>query len=159
MGSVLSVSFSVDGSSIISSSFDKTIRMWDAVTGDALGYPLRGHGDAVRIVVSPGGTRIVSGSFDRTIRVWDTQAFWNVPQRQHLQGPDDKMVEIDDDGWVRNEEGKPLLWIPNDVRGDAFSTSLVRIPRIEGGTQIEIDWDRLCVGDRWASILDPGTDS
>ena len=69
---VQSVAFSPDGSRIVSGSYDKTIRVWDASTGIEMLPPLRGHDDYVRSVAfSPDGSKIVSGSFDKTIRVWD----------------------------------------------------------------------------------------
>ncbi|CCA76678.1 hypothetical protein PIIN_10667, partial [Serendipita indica DSM 11827] len=40
---VNAVGFSPDGSQIVSGSHDNTIRLWDAVTGQAVGEPLRGH--------------------------------------------------------------------------------------------------------------------
>jgi WD40 repeat protein len=43
IGSVNSVAYSPDGQYIISGSFDRTIRIWDAETGAAVGEPLKGH--------------------------------------------------------------------------------------------------------------------
>ena len=43
-GWVLSVCFSPDGKKIASSGQDKTVRIWDAATGAAVGSPLTGHG-------------------------------------------------------------------------------------------------------------------
>jgi len=58
----------------VSGSDDRTIRVWDAETGNALGAPLLGHTDCVQsVAISPDGSRIVSGSHDKTIRVWDAE--------------------------------------------------------------------------------------
>ncbi|KAG2106974.1 WD40-repeat-containing domain protein [Suillus discolor] len=69
---VFSVSFSSDGTRIMSGSQDTTVRLWDATTGQPLGEPLQGHTGAILSVsFSPDGTRIASGSADNTIRLWD----------------------------------------------------------------------------------------
>tara|TARA_B110000858_G_scaffold77533_2_gene89892 strand:- start:163 stop:894 length:732 start_codon:yes stop_codon:yes gene_type:complete len=71
-GWVHSVSFSPDGSRIVSGSVDKTVRVWDSNTG-ALIRTLTGHTRPVMSVsFSPDGSRIVSGSSDDTVRVWDS---------------------------------------------------------------------------------------
>ena len=56
------------------SSGDKTIRIWDAETGAAVGKPLEGHSLYVSSVAySPDGWFIISGSHDRTIRIWNAE--------------------------------------------------------------------------------------
>jgi len=69
---VSSVAYSPDGQHIISGSFDKTIRIWNAETGSAVGKPLEGHtGWVSSVAYSPDGQHIVSGSGDETIRIWN----------------------------------------------------------------------------------------
>ena len=56
---------------IVSGSWDNTLRVWDATSGEVL-LTLEGHGGAVSAcAMSPNGMRIVSGSWDNTVRVWD----------------------------------------------------------------------------------------
>jgi WD40 repeat protein len=71
---VVSLSYSPDGQHVISSSFDKTIRIWDVETGTAVGKPLEGHTEGVTTVAySPDGQYIASGSDDKSIRIWDAE--------------------------------------------------------------------------------------
>ena len=68
---VVSVAFSVDGLRVVSGSDDKTVRIWDAATGNCTAI-LKGHTDNVTSVAfSVDGLQVVSGSDDNTIRIWD----------------------------------------------------------------------------------------
>jgi WD40 repeat protein len=52
---------------------DKTLRVWDAQTGQ-LSKILRGHNKVVSSATySPNGAWIISSSHDGTIKLWDTQ--------------------------------------------------------------------------------------
>jgi WD40 repeat protein len=76
ISAVGSMALSPDGRTIASGSFDCTIRLWDAETGEAKlgGRPLEGHAKAVKSVAfSPDGSTIASGTDDNNIRLWDAQ--------------------------------------------------------------------------------------
>ena len=71
-GWVFSVSFSPDGRTLASGSYDNTIRLWDGVTGEHQ-QTLTGHTDYVTSVsFSPDGGTLASGggNQDHTIRLW-----------------------------------------------------------------------------------------
>ncbi|KAF7333332.1 WD40 repeat-like protein [Mycena venus] len=71
---VPAVAFSPDGTHIVSGSEDKTVRIWDVITGTEL-QRLQGHSDCVGSVeFSPDGTHIVSGSDDKRVHIWDVIA-------------------------------------------------------------------------------------
>ena len=74
-GRVGSVAFYPDGRHIVSGSYDKPVRVWDAQAGQSVMDPLKGHDCYVTSVTfSPDGWHIASGSSDKTVRVWDAQA-------------------------------------------------------------------------------------
>jgi WD40 repeat protein len=70
-GWVKAVAFSPDSKTLASTSYDRTIRLWDAATG-AHQQTLEGHSSSVNAVAfSPDGKTLASASDDRTIRLWD----------------------------------------------------------------------------------------
>ncbi|KAF5332389.1 hypothetical protein D9758_017365 [Tetrapyrgos nigripes] len=90
---VWDISISSDGGRIVSGSDDRTVRIWDAQTGTAIGEPLQGHEDEVlSVAFSPDGARIVSGSYDRTVRIWDAQTGTAIGEP--LQGHEDWVQSV-----------------------------------------------------------------
>ncbi|GAB4119266.1 MAG: hypothetical protein OHK0050_26970 [Roseiflexaceae bacterium] len=62
---------SADGQVVVTSSRDRTIRIWDLAARREI-RALRGHTDRVTTVaLSPNRWMVASGSFDRSIRIWD----------------------------------------------------------------------------------------
>src|SRR5579872_2076182 len=71
---VYSVDFTPDGTQIVTGSFDKTLKLWDAVTKKPL-RTFTGHANLVlTVAVSKDGTHIASGSLDNTVKLWDLPA-------------------------------------------------------------------------------------
>ncbi|MGH8908222.1 MAG: trypsin-like peptidase domain-containing protein [Egibacteraceae bacterium] len=57
-GGVYGVAFSPDSAMVAAGSADRTVRLWDARTGEPIGRPLTGHDNTVRgVAFSPDGTR------------------------------------------------------------------------------------------------------
>ena len=72
-GWVTSVVFSPDGTSLVSGSNDKTIKLWDIQTGGIV-RTFYGHTNQIwSVSISSDCTRIASGSLDKRICLWDTQ--------------------------------------------------------------------------------------
>jgi F-box/WD-40 domain protein 7 len=61
----------MSGGTIISGSTDRTLKVWDAETGNCI-HTLNGHTSTVRCMHLH-GNKVVSGSRDATLRVWDIE--------------------------------------------------------------------------------------
>ena len=68
---VYDAKFLPNGKSLVTASFDQTLKLWDVVTQSTL-RTMEGHtGIVLTVDVSPNGKLIASGSSDRTVRLWD----------------------------------------------------------------------------------------
>ncbi|MGB6355718.1 MAG: AAA family ATPase, partial [Steroidobacteraceae bacterium] len=70
---VRSAVYSPDGTHILTASYDKTARIWDARTGAQLAVLFGHDGEVASAAYSPGGARIVTSSLDKTARIWDAR--------------------------------------------------------------------------------------
>ena len=69
---VRALTFSSDGTFLISGSYDKTVNLWDIQTGGVI-RTFYGHtGYVISVSISPDNAIIASGSDDLTIHLWDT---------------------------------------------------------------------------------------
>ena len=92
---VTSVSFSPDGLTLVSGSWDHTIRLWNMASQQEIAT-LQGHSGTVSSVsFSPDGLTLVSGSWDHTIRLWNMASQQEIAT---LQGHSD---------WVRSVSFSP----------------------------------------------------
>ncbi|PJF16585.1 Rsa4p [Paramicrosporidium saccamoebae] len=86
------VSFSPDGRYLASASFDKSVKLWNGVTGQFLSS-LRGHvGRAYQVAWSADSRLLMSSSQDSTLKVWDVRTR---TLKQDLPGHADEVYAVD----------------------------------------------------------------
>ena len=72
---VTSVNLSQDGSTVVSGSWDNTVKVWDVRTGTCRAT-LQGHTDWLeRVSFSANASRVVSESKDDLVKVWEVEKF------------------------------------------------------------------------------------
>ena len=69
---VTDLAISSDGQFALSSSWDKTLRLWDLNTGNTTRRFVGHTSDVLSVSFSADNRQIVSGSRDRTIKLWNT---------------------------------------------------------------------------------------
>lgn len=86
------VYFSPDGRWIASASFDKSVKLWNGVTGTFVAA-FRGHvGPVYQISWSADSRLILSGSKDSTLKIWDIRT---LKLKQDLPGHADEVFAVD----------------------------------------------------------------
>ena len=131
---VLVLDWSPDGARIASGSQDKTVRIWDALTGSHP-FTYRGHTDTVTAVSwSPDGVHIASGGDDQTVQIWNAStggdAFtYTVHYIAYIRAlalawaPDSKRIASSNAGEVqaRDAATHTVIWTTSDHAIDRWS--------------------------------------
>ncbi len=71
---VYGIAFTPDGKQLVTASFDKTLKVWDAATGKELKSfdgPQGHQGLVLSVAISPDGRSFASGGADNSARLWD----------------------------------------------------------------------------------------
>lgn len=95
---VTSLALTADGKRLVSGSYDKTIRLWDILTGKCLAI-LSDHARINIVRFAPGDSCIISGSNDGNVKIWDIASktcikTLSYPERATVQMPGAAAVRI-----------------------------------------------------------------
>ena len=117
-GCVNTVAYSPDGQIIASGALDRTVRLWDAKTAEAVEPVLHGHSGAViSVVFSPDGRTLVTSGSDMTIRLWDMEKAKSLAAQRKQNALALLAFAQYRDGWLVSQTGELLLWVPPEYRG------------------------------------------
>jgi eukaryotic-like serine/threonine-protein kinase len=133
--------FSPDGKQIVTVS-SRTVRIWDAQTGQSLTEPMKHDGADIHADFSPNGEQVVTFSGDFTARVWDART------GQPVTGPlkHDKAIlsaEFSLDGKrivTASEDNRARVW---DAQTGQVLDEPIRLSRHVSSTQFSPDGKRI----------------
>ncbi|CAE7231010.1 unnamed protein product [Rhizoctonia solani] len=163
---IRSVVFSPSGNQLASGSEDMSVRVWDVAGGHSIAV-FQGHTDMVlSVAFSPDGAQVASGSADMAIRFWDIPSpTGTLPQnyvgyehsgREATDDTEDNAAfhtEMGTDGWVRDAQGRLLLWVPPDIRSVLLQRQNPALISRQG--RIELDFFGAKIGDGWETCYEP----
>jgi len=136
---VTAVAFSPDGKTVASGSWDNTVRLWDAATGEER-QKLEGHDREVSAVAfSPDGKTVASGSYDKTVRLWD--AATGEERQKHLISRSVSRIAFSQDGSsLETDVGQLDL-------GTTPNTCPPPVTEPQSTLSLESTWIKYCGGD------------
>ncbi|MEH1830352.1 MAG: serine/threonine-protein kinase [Nostoc sp.] len=119
---VNSVAFSPDGTTLGSASDDKTIKLWNIASGEAI-RTLEGHTNWIwTVAFSPDSKTLASGSADKTIKLWNVETGKLI---RTLQGHSDGVTSV-----AFSTDGKIL------ASGSASKDMKIKLWNVETGKLI-----------------------
>jgi WD40 repeat protein/serine/threonine protein kinase len=146
----LDVDFSPDGIMILTAGQDKTARVWDATSGQAIGEPMRHKGVVNDMRFSPDADLVITGSSDGTAQVWDAKTGLAIfVALRHERGVSDVAFSPDRTRVVTaSEDGTARIWeLPaNGMRWVGLHFEGVH--KVEGPNPDEISLDDARVNKR-----------
>jgi WD40 repeat protein len=117
---VYAVAFSPDGKSLVTASFDHTLKLWETATG----REVKTYGGAtghtkqvISVAFNQDGSMIASGSTDNTLKVWDVPI--NAPIRSFKSSDAVQAVALSPDGLklaIGGKDGSLHLVAPTDFK-------------------------------------------
>ena len=165
---VTPVVFSPESKFLVSGSWDRTLRIWNVQTGEAVGDPLKGHTGRIHsISFAPCGYKLASASVDGTVHVWDARVrtdleLYKRVEMNHAQlGEEELRIRwnasrahmVNNNGWIKDGD-KLLLWVPWQYQRDIKAGIRLVIGDPKNAMRPEVDYQKLFrySGTRWTEV-------
>ncbi|KAH8834469.1 hypothetical protein DL96DRAFT_1757187 [Flagelloscypha sp. PMI_526] len=153
-----SVAFSPDGRLIftwVTSGLGGLVQISDVESGEISSLPLAEHNPRC-FVLSPDGRRLVTGSEDMSVQLWDCHQlteppFPDVSSRFLADRLPESFCIRQDDGWVVNQNGDRLWFIPAHQQLWVKTLGLIYI--YGEGQMVTFNFDNFRYGTGWADKL------
>lgn len=118
-GPVLAGAFSPDGRTVVTAGSDQCARLWDALTGQAVGQVLKHSGPVVGAVFSRDSRVVLTASRDGTARLWEANTGLALGPALNHGGPVCGAVFVAGDAAVLtgSEDGALRVWDPWPAAG------------------------------------------
>ncbi len=162
---VYAVAFAPSGERVATASGDRTVKLWDAATGQEL-LTLRGHvGEVYAVAFAPDGKSLATGSADNTVKLWDVvtgrerrtfvghkndvrAVAFAADGKRLASGGSDNIVRL----WevATGRELNPLSGHTNDIYAVAFAPDGVRLATGSADGTVRL-WD-LAAGQELVTI-------
>ncbi|HST23483.1 MAG TPA: serine/threonine-protein kinase, partial [Blastocatellia bacterium] len=140
----LSVAISPNGRLLAVGGGDRTVKIWDIISG-AVTATIKGHeGSILSVAFSPDGKRLATGSNDFTARVWDiaTASEFGVAKTGNSVyslsfSPDGKTLAVIELGIIRtNSDAPPSSYLAPDSKAVFYNDAIINLLDVSSGRQL-----------------------